>query len=120
MRAYCYFSGVRIWGGLPVRLTPYIDLKEDPKKTRTPANEILSNIIIPDLDQAYTLVDKAITGPAWNINVGPILAIKTDVLMWMKDYQGVLNTSQMLIDLKRYALETSTLPIPSQRRAAII
>ena len=120
MRAYCYFYLVRVWGDVPVWLEPYEDLTENPQRARTSADEVLTNVVLADIDAAYSLVDAAITGPAWNINVGPILAIKTDVHMWRKEYQAALDASQLLIDLKRYALENSTLSDPAQKRSAII
>ncbi|MFZ6010415.1 MAG: RagB/SusD family nutrient uptake outer membrane protein [Bacteroidota bacterium] len=119
MRAICYFYAVRVWGDVPVWLTPYEKIEDNPRIGQTPANEVLNNVILADLNTAYTLVDKAVTG-VWDITVGGILAITTDVHMWMKNYQAAIDASQLLIALNRYSLETSTVSNPSQRRANII
>ena len=105
MRALCYFYAVRIWGDVPVRLEPYEDIDEDPQTAQTPANDVLSNVILPDLQMAEQLVNQAVRTPVWNINLGGILAMQTDVYMWMKQYQNALDASQRLIDLNHYKLE---------------
>jgi hypothetical protein len=108
MRALCYFYAVRVWGDVPVVTEPYEDLALDPRKARTNATEVLNNVIMADIDKAYELVDKTVVTPVWNINVGAILALKTDVHMWMHEYQKALDASQLLITLNRYKLETGT------------
>jgi starch-binding outer membrane protein, SusD/RagB family len=98
IRAYMYFYAIRLWGAAPVRLEPYEDLSEDPLAPRTAADEILNNVIIPDLTKAYTLVNKANT-LVWEMNAGAVLALQTDVYMWKKDYAKALESSQNLISL---------------------
>jgi hypothetical protein len=98
IRAYMYFYAIRLWGAVPVRLEPYEDLNEDPLAPRTSPDEILNNIIIPDLNKAYTLVNKTNT-LVWEMNAGGILALLTDVYMWKKDYNKALEASLNLISL---------------------
>jgi tetratricopeptide (TPR) repeat protein len=108
MRALCYFYAVRIWGDVPVRLEPYEDIEEDPQTPRTAAGDVLNNVILPDLQTAEELVNAAVRTPVWNINLGAILTIQTDVYMWMGQYQNALDASQRLIDLNHYRLETGS------------
>jgi hypothetical protein len=98
IRAYMYFYAIRLWGAVPVRLTPYEDLSEDPLAPRSDADSVLNNIIIPDLNKAYSLVDKNNVS-VWEMNAGAILALLTDAYMWKKDYTKALDASQNLINL---------------------
>ena len=103
VRAYMYWYGVRVWGDLPVRLAPYEDVSEDPNVPRSPADSIISNIIITDLQKALTLIDKSATS-GWEINSGSILSMLTEVYLWKKDYINVLSATDQLIASKKYDL----------------
>ena len=107
VRAYMFFWGVRLWGALPVRLTPYEDINESPNLARTSVDSIINSVIIPDLIKASELVDKASTN-VFELNTGGILAALADVYLWKKDYANVLSTIDKLIALNRYALTPST------------
>lgn len=108
IRAYMYFYAIRLWGGVPVRLEPYEDLNEDPLAPRTAPDEVLNNVIIPDLTKAWSLVNKANTN-VWEMNAGAILALLTDVYMWKKDYTKALEASQNLISLSyKYDVSASS------------
>ncbi len=107
VRAYMFFWGVRLWGALPVRLTPYEDINESPNLARTSADSIINSVIIPDLVKANDLVDKSSTN-VFELNTGGILATLADVYLWKKDYTNVLTTIDKLIALNRYALTPST------------
>jgi starch-binding outer membrane protein, SusD/RagB family len=98
VRAYMYFYGVRLWGGLPVRLQPYEAIEENLQIPRSPADSILNNIIIPDLLKAYELTDRTVTTP-YEITTSGILAMLTEVYMWKKDYAGALDASDKLLKL---------------------
>lgn len=108
IRGYMYFWAVRLWGAVPVRLTPYEDINEVPNLSRSSADSVLNSIILPDLLKAYDLVDRLNTN-VFELNVGGILAIQADVYLWKKDYANVLSTIDKLIALNRYALA----PLPA-------
>jgi len=82
MRAMCYFYIVRLWGDAPMRTVPYEDLTEEPRLARTPKEELMSSVIIPDLEKAYSLIVKQQTANIWNLNEGAIAAVMADVYMW--------------------------------------
>jgi len=107
IRAYMYFWAVRLWGNVPVRLTPYENIDETPNLPRTPADSVINSIIIPDLIKANTLVDKSSTN-VFELNTGGILAMLAEVYLWKKDYTNVLSTIDQLILLNRYALMPAT------------
>jgi len=107
IRAYMYFYAVRVWGDIPVRLEPYESLTDIANVTRTPAQTVIDDIIIPDLLEAYELSDKT-NNTVWEVNPGGILAILTDVYMWTKNYPKVLETTQKIAGLNRYGLVPSS------------
>ena len=107
IRAYMYWWAVRLWGAVPVRLTPYEDINENPNLPRSSADSVINNVIIPDLLKANNLVDKTSTN-VFELNTGGILAILAEVYLWKKDYTNVISTTDQLIALNRYALTPST------------
>ncbi|TMI74265.1 MAG: RagB/SusD family nutrient uptake outer membrane protein [Bacteroidetes bacterium] len=107
IRAYMYFWVVRLWGAAPVRLIPYENIEESPNLARSPADSVMNNVILPDLNKAADLVDRSSTN-VYELNYGGILAILADVYLWKKDYANVLSTIDKLIALNRYALTPST------------
>ena len=108
LRAYMYWWGVRVWGDLPVTVTPYEDINADPNVPRSSADSIVNSLIIPDLEKALTLLDKNATRSVWEINDGSILSILTDVYLWKKDYAKVISTTNLLTALNRYGLAATT------------
>lgn len=111
VRAYMYFYAVKVWGAVPVRLEPYENINEPANIPRTSADSVINNVILPDLQKAYTLVDKNnIT--VWEMNVGGILAALTDVYMWVKNYAKVIETTNLLIALNRYVLAPTNASSP--------
>ena len=108
LRAYMYWWGVRVWGDLPVTVTPYEDINADPNVPRSSADSIINSLIIPDLEKALTLLDKNATRSVWEINDGSILSILADVYLWKKDYAKVITTTSLLTALGRYGLATTS------------
>ncbi|HVG15056.1 MAG TPA: RagB/SusD family nutrient uptake outer membrane protein, partial [Chitinophagaceae bacterium] len=104
LRAYMYWYAVRGWGAVPVRLVPYENVADDPNVSRSSADSVINNVIIPDLQKALTLLDKNAALSVWEINNGSILSILTDVYLWKKDYAKVISSTDQLIALNRYAL----------------
>ncbi|ADY52616.1 RagB/SusD domain protein [Pseudopedobacter saltans DSM 12145] len=82
MRAMCYFYIVRLWGDAPIWIEPYEDYMVESKRPRESKEKIMEEIIIPDLKNAYNLIQKNQTSNVWNINEGAIAAILADVYMW--------------------------------------
>lgn len=103
IRAFMYFYAIRVWGDVPVVLEPYEDLKQQPDISRVSANTIIDNVIIKDLNQAFTLSDKAKIN-YFEISTGAIIAMLADVYMWKKDYPKVIQETTRLMQLNRYGL----------------
>jgi hypothetical protein len=57
MRALCYFYAVRVWGAVPVYVEPVDNIANAEFKGRTPMDQVLTEVIIPDLEMAESLID---------------------------------------------------------------
>ena len=102
-RAFMYFWAVRVWGDVPVRLAPYESIDSTPYLARSNADSVLTNVVIPDLTKALSLVDNT-SYSTFIITKGSILAMLSEVYMWKKDYPNVLATTAQLMAMNRYSL----------------
>jgi hypothetical protein len=82
MRALCYFYIIRIWGDPVVWVEPYTDVTQPDQRPRTAKDSVLKNVVIPDIERAYSLIQKNQTPVVWNIGEAAICAIAADVYMW--------------------------------------
>ncbi|MFC3198325.1 RagB/SusD family nutrient uptake outer membrane protein [Parapedobacter deserti] len=105
IRAYMYFFIVRLWGDAPIWVEPYEDINAEPNRPRSPAEQIVQDVILPDLQRALQIVDPGVNTVV-EVNIGGMLAMLTDVYMWLHNYQGALDASERLIGLDRYRLAT--------------
>lgn len=91
MRALCYFYGIRVWGDVPVYLTPTEDVDNMQYSHRISKDSVLNNVILPDLIKAESLI-KVTNRERKRISKNAIWAIMADVYLWMKDYNNVVIT----------------------------
>lgn len=103
IRAYMYFMLVRLWGDAPLWLEPYADISQEANLPRTPAAELLEQVVLPDLRLAEELANPDVS-TVWEVNIGGVLAMQTDVHMWMRNYDQALAASDRLLALDRYQL----------------
>ena len=87
MRALCYFYAVRVWGAVPVYLEPVDNLKKAEVKGRTPMDEVLRDVIIPDLEMAESLINPA-NVERKRISRNAIYAILADAQMWLGEWEA--------------------------------
>ena len=87
MRALCYFYAVRVWGAVPVYLEPVDNLKKAEVKGRTPMDEVLRDVIIPDLEMAKSLINPA-NVERKRISRNAIYAILADAQMWLGEWDA--------------------------------
>lgn len=100
LRAECYFYIVRVWGDAPIWLEPFEDLSADAEKQRETRDKIINEVIIPDLEKAYSLITKGERTEIWYIGEGAICAMLADVYMWNKDYTNAIEWIQNLFKAK--------------------
>lgn len=81
LRAMSYFYILRVWGGAPIRTTPFLDLDDNPQAPRETATRVKEQII-SDLQKAYELITKNASPTVWYIGEGAIAAMMADVYMW--------------------------------------
>jgi tetratricopeptide (TPR) repeat protein len=90
MRAMCYFYIARVWGGAPIRTTPFLqNTTANPEGPRKPVDSVLAQAI-SDFTTAYNLVAKGGTPTVWYIGEGAICAMLADVYMWKHDYDNAI------------------------------
>lgn len=86
MRALCYFYAVRVWGDVPVYLNPVDNLANAKVQGRTPMDEVLRDVIIPDLELAESLIDPS-NVERKRISRNAIYAILADAQMWLGEWE---------------------------------
>ena len=89
MRAICYFYIARVWGGAPIRTTPYLQYVPNSEGPRKPVDSVLAQVI-SDLTTAYNFTTKGATPTVWYIGEGAICAMMADVYMWEHDYDNAI------------------------------
>ena len=82
MRALCYFYIIRIWGDPVVWVEPYSDITQEDQRPRSPKDSVMRNVVIPDIEKAYSLLQKNQTPSVWGIGEAAIAAIAADIFMW--------------------------------------
>ncbi|MBP5383171.1 MAG: RagB/SusD family nutrient uptake outer membrane protein, partial [Bacteroidales bacterium] len=87
MSALCSFYAVRVWGDVPVYLEPVDNLANAEFKGRTPKNEVLSDVIIPDLELAESLIDPS-NVERKRISRNAIYSILADAQMWAGEWEA--------------------------------
>jgi hypothetical protein len=91
LRAWAYFYCVRVWGDVPLYTEPIEEISQGIYRDRTDKNIIFQEVILPDLEKAYYLIDKTSTVRT-RINVATICALTMDVNAWLHDYEKVVST----------------------------
>ena len=107
LRALLYFYAVRVWGDVPKVTQIVSDVSSDINAPRAPLTAIYNEIILPDLQQAESLIQ--INTNRNFISKGSILALKAHVYAWPgahQDYQKTVNAITALQNLG-YKLETT-------------
>lgn len=96
LRAMSYFYIVRVWGDAPIWLEPYEDVQKPAERAREPKEKIIKEVIIPDLEKAYSLTTKNAKSPLWTIGEAGICAILADVYMWQGDHENAIKWIEKL------------------------
>lgn len=106
LRAYSYFTLVRLWGDVPMITEPVLNIGDITKPAKAPKDSIL-NLISSDLKLSVQKIDETAVD-VYLYNSGAVYALYTDFSMWIKDYDNAVLYSQKLYDLKRYNLVSGT------------
>jgi tetratricopeptide (TPR) repeat protein len=106
MRALAYFYAVRVWGDVPVYLEPVDSFEKGEYKARTPKNEVLIQVILPDLKKAESLINPA-NVERKRISRYAIFAIMADVYMWLEDYENADQTLEKIVGNQTYNFQAN-------------
>lgn len=82
IRAWCYYTLVRVWGPIPI-VTNFIISTDDPQlyPTRSDESDVFESIK-SDIDDALTLFADPVPEKPYYISRAAILMLKTDVYLW--------------------------------------
>jgi len=109
LRAYMYFYMSRVWGDVPLKLTPDLDLSTAKNIPRSPAatvlSQCLSDLRIAAADLKYGYADVSQT--AVRANKGSAMALQAHIKEWMGDYAGCDSAANAVITQGGYALVDS-------------
>ena len=90
LRALHYHNLVKLWGGVPLVLTPITSPAEAAKLTRATSDAVYAQIV-SDLDKAATLVTNA--SQRTQVSKLFVSALRARVLLYKGDYQGALDAA---------------------------
>jgi hypothetical protein len=109
LRAYIYFYMSRVWGDVPLKLTPDLDVSSSVNIPRSPAatvlNQCLSDLKIAEADLKYGYTDVSQT--AVRANKGSAMALQAHIKEWMGDYAGCDTATNAVITQGGYFLVDS-------------
>jgi hypothetical protein len=110
LRAFTYFYMSRIWGDVPLKLEPDLDISQAVNISRTPATTVLAQCLA-DCDRAEQgLVfgyDADPSQTAVRANKGSVLALKAHIQAWKGDYAACEKSADSVIAYGKYKLVDS-------------
>ena len=92
LRALTYHNLVKLWGDVPMPLTPPASIAEASQQTRTPVAQVYTQILA-DLADAETKITNTDTRKA---TVGAVIALRSRVYLFQQNWQGVIDAANAL------------------------
>lgn len=105
LRAYAYFDAVRIWGAVPLYTEPVTGLDQDLLRSRTDAQVIMDEVIIPDMLEAERLITTS--GDEFRFGRASVWAFQASVYMFQQDYEKAKVALDNIIALNEFSLVTT-------------
>jgi len=109
LRAYTYFYMSRIWGDVPLKLAPDLDVSQAVNIPRSPAAAVLAQCLA-DCQTAQNILVFGYSDPtqtAVRANKGSVLALKAHIQAWKGDYAACEKSADTLINQGGYTLMDS-------------
>lgn len=110
LRAFTYFYMSRIWGDVPLKLQPDLDVSTAKNIPRSPADSVLAQCL-SDLDIAKQNLDFGYEDEsqrAVRANKGSAYALQAHILAWKGDYAGCAAAANEVITNGGYSLLDSS------------
>ncbi|HEY9259159.1 RagB/SusD family nutrient uptake outer membrane protein [Chitinophaga sp.] len=110
LRAFTYFYMSRIWGDVPLKLQPDLDVSTAKNIPRSPADSVWKQCLAdlesakPNLDFGY---DADEGERAVRANKGSAFALQAHILAWKHDYAGCAEAANTVITQGGYALQSA-------------
>ena len=104
IRSKIYFDMIRIWNNVPLLLEP-ITKPEDAYKPVTSYDDIMNNVVIPDMLKAESLINVAPS--SFNFSKPSVLAHQAEVYMWLKQEALAEKALEKLLALNSSTLATT-------------
>jgi len=108
LRAFTYFYMSRIWGDIPLKLQPDLDVSTAKNIPRSPADSVWAQCLAdletakPNLDFGY---DANEGERAVRANKGSAFALQAHILAWKHDYAGCAEAANTVITNGGYVLQ---------------
>lgn len=100
LRALAYFYAIRVWGDVPLFTEPTEKYSDAIYKARTDKNEIIDQVILPDLKKAEKLINHNKNFERKRISICGVWAIMADVYMWKKEYNLADQTIEKMASIQ--------------------
>ena len=84
MRAKAYFDLARVWGNIPVFTESVTNIAES-SVSGTPANEVIQNVVIPDMLRAESLL--SVEADEFTFSKSSVYALQGEVYLWENQFQ---------------------------------
>ncbi|MGZ3871512.1 MAG: RagB/SusD family nutrient uptake outer membrane protein [Mucilaginibacter sp.] len=110
LRAFTYFYMSRVWGDVPLKLEPDLDISQAKNIARTPAADVLKQCLA-DLKVAEANLTFGYTNEnerAVRANKGSALALEAHIEAWTHDYAACEKSAAQVISDGGYSLVTDT------------
>lgn len=110
MRAYVYFFMSRVWGDVPLKLEPDLEVSTAKNLPRTAVDSVLNQCLL-DVAKAESLLDWGYTDEsqrAVRANKGSAYALEAHIRAWRHDYAGAEIAANEVITKGGYKLLDSS------------
>ncbi|MGB3150793.1 MAG: RagB/SusD family nutrient uptake outer membrane protein [Maribacter sp.] len=105
MRAYAYFQAIRVWGSVPLFTEPVTVAGPELQKSRTDANTILNEVIIPDMLAAEENMD--LLRNQFRFSLTSIWALQAEVYGFLGDDINAKIALEKIVGSNEFSLVTS-------------
>ncbi|MDB5156415.1 MAG: RagB/SusD domain protein [Mucilaginibacter sp.] len=110
LRAFTYFYMSRVWGDVPLKLSPDLDISQAANIARTPAADVLKQCIadvkVAENDLTFGYTDQS--QRAVRANKGSAYALEAHIEAWTHDYSSCEQAAAQVITNGQYSLVTDT------------
>jgi hypothetical protein len=110
LRAFTYFYMSRIWGDVPLKLQPDLDVSTAKNIPRSPADSVWKQCLA-DLESAKPNLDFGYDADggerAVRANKGSAFALQAHILAWKHDYVGCAEAANTVITQGGYVLQNA-------------